>query len=834
MKQLLYISVFILSFLNSTGQLLINEISASCNTNIIADDNGKSQDWIEIYNPTTGAVNASAFYLSDKLTVPKLWQMPNVSIPAGGFLKVYCSQENRVNGIFYHTNFKIDRQGEKVYLANSAGTVLDTKQLGNLDLNHSYGRSPDGSANWVYFNAPSPGTSNNSAAAYTGYAGTVSIAPTGGFYGGPQTVTLTCPGFQIRYTTDGSEPTLASTLYGSAILTNTSTSIRAKAFPSSGNILPGFTATSDYLINETGIGNLAVVCIVMDPADFNLVYNFPFNGPNTNFPERMAHLSYYDKYHVKKFETYFDMRKGGTSSSYASPQKTLKVNTKGYYNDSKIKYPLFTQKNALNEFDGIVLRNDCSTNNFNDEFIPSLVRGTNNPFQFTSIDNQAHEPSIVYINGKYYGVYEICEKSDNDWATSNFKVDADSVDLVGVKFDSLTTCANTKTQALNGSDTGLIALETYMLNNTPNTSTFYNYVSSKLDVNNFTDYFIAQTYWENMDWINNNYLNNIKVWRKRGGGPNSKWRYFMYDLDYCLYYGQWAGSTLPTVLSTCTNIHSNLLGRFLMNTQYKNYFINRHADLMNTIFLPSNVTAVANALRDTMDPAMLRHFTKWQTSSIYSFWYNNVSGLGSWTNVHTPAVRNSLQSYFTLVKQVTTTFEVYPAGAGYVMLNTIEPHTYPWSGVYFDGCPITITAKPANSAYVFDHWESPDLGTFNTNSSNTFNVNSTQTIKLFFKLKFLPLGVNESTVQNECSLFPNPSNGVLKLKMSDETVTVISATLYNLSGARSSDTKNFTSSDSVFDVSSLTENTADGVYFLEIRSKDKRYFEKVFISSDQK
>ena len=58
---------------------------------------------------------------------------------------------------------------------------------------------------------------------------------------------------------------------------------------------------------------------------------------------------------------------------------------------------------------------------------------------------------------------------------------------------------------------------------------------------------------------------------------------------------------------------------------------------------------------------------------------------------------------FGLSGQVTLTLNTSPAGAGRIEISTITPTSYPWSGVYFNGNPVTITAIP-NPGYTFDHF----------------------------------------------------------------------------------------------------------------------------------
>ena len=85
-----------------------------------------------------------------------------------------------------------------------------------------------------------------------------------------------------------------------------------------------------------------------------------------------------------------------------------------------------------------------------------------------------------------------------------------------------------------------------------------------------------------------------------------------------------------------------------------------------------------------------------------------------------------------MTSQVTLTIQVSPAGAGRIQISTVTPTSYPWSGVYFNGNPVTITAIP-NPGYTFDHWRSNTV--INTNDLNqvaTYNFTSSDVITCYF------------------------------------------------------------------------------------------------------
>lgn len=824
-KQIIGFCVLFLPLLTKS-QLVINEVSSSCGTNILMDDNGNNQDWVEIYNPTSSPVLASNFYITNKTTSPLKWKLPNINIAPGGFMLVYCSEENRITGTFYHSNFKLDRAGDKIYIYNSSSFLIDGQTFGNLDQDHSYGRSPNGSASLVYFNTPTPGTSNNASTAYTGYCPTVTFSIARGFYASAQTLTLTCPGYQIRYTTNGSEPKITSALYSVPLNISTTQIVKARAFPFSGNILPGKITSNTYFIGETQIGNVPVVSITMDPADFNTVYNTT-NYMTNYYPEKPGHIEYYKNQKKFAFETDFDLKLHGTTST-TQPQKGLRVSCRSNYNAPSIKDTLFPwDKIGVKKFDGFNLRHDNGGGSQWDPYATQLATTLN-------VDYLAYRPCIVFINGAYWGEYQLRESGDEDYIAGNHPgVNKDSVDLLRQNLNWANN-SNTLT-ALAGSDTAFFNHLNTIKNTNPNTSAFYNFFRSKFDDKSYFDYFISEIYVGNTDWLGANagIINNIKLWRSQK--PNSKWRYILYDCDYSIGIQTTSTDVMPYLLSPGTlNYHGQIFKQVTLNPTLKTYFINRFADLLNTRYQPAEANPVAIAMRDSLIPIIQRHLLKWGSTTYPQWlgWWNTY-----WIGSAAPRLvqlRNHIQTDFAMTAQLTTTFEVYPSSAaGTILLNTIEPLSYPWSGVYFNGAPITVKSK-AKTGWKFDHWESTDLGTFNTTDSNTFNLNTAQVVKLFFKVDNTGISALNGGPDDGVELYPNPVSGQLKLKMRSVDQKGVDVELFNSVGEKISNGHFSNSATEITDLSPLIENCAEGIYFIGIRSGQDHYYKKIILTTTQK
>jgi len=189
--------------------LVINEFMASNNSSL-EDPQGQFDDWIEIYNNGTEAVDISGMYLTDNLSTPTKWQIPNdepllTTIPPGGHLLIWADGDASDTGL--HSNFKLDASGEEIGLFNSDGaTLLDSVVFGEQTSDISYGRYPDGTDNWRFFGSPSPAAEN--IGIYEGLIDEVQFSVKGGLYHEPLSVTLLTETEDaiIYYSLDGSEP----------------------------------------------------------------------------------------------------------------------------------------------------------------------------------------------------------------------------------------------------------------------------------------------------------------------------------------------------------------------------------------------------------------------------------------------------------------------------------------------------------------------------------------------------------------------------------------------------------------------------------------------------
>ncbi|UCD27343.1 MAG: chitobiase/beta-hexosaminidase C-terminal domain-containing protein, partial [Planctomycetota bacterium] len=218
--------------------LVINEFMAS-NDSSVRDPQGQYDDWIEIHNFGSDAIDVGGFYLTDNLSIPTKWQILDgipilTTIPPQGYLLIWADNDIEYSGL--HANFKLDAEGEEIALFDSDGsTLIDSIVYPDQTTDISFGRYPDANDDYRFFAYPTPGQQN--IAAFLGQVADTKFSHNRGFYDTPFSVTIATEteGATIYYTLDGSEPydlsgrSLRGMIYTDPIPINETTCLRAKA-----------------------------------------------------------------------------------------------------------------------------------------------------------------------------------------------------------------------------------------------------------------------------------------------------------------------------------------------------------------------------------------------------------------------------------------------------------------------------------------------------------------------------------------------------------------------------------------------------------------------------
>ncbi|MDG2125810.1 MAG: CotH kinase family protein, partial [Verrucomicrobiales bacterium] len=278
------VALFGAASLQCQAALRISEFMA-VNQSGLEDEDGNTPDWIEILNDSAAPADLTGYALTDDPASPTKWQLPaGLTISPGATLVVFASDKNRTPvGGELHTNFKLSSAGEYLALVAPDGITHAYQptfppQVPDI----SFGLDPSTPATG-YFTTPTPGAPN----------GQPGPTPVGGvdFSADSQTftsslsVTLTnhLPGTTILYTTDGSDPATAGTVYTTPVSITTSTELRALAKLTGQNTGPATTRHYLKLAADTQSFSSPLPVVVLDNfAAGRVPQRNSSTGPNGN------------------------------------------------------------------------------------------------------------------------------------------------------------------------------------------------------------------------------------------------------------------------------------------------------------------------------------------------------------------------------------------------------------------------------------------------------------------------------------------------------------------------------------------------------------------------
>jgi len=767
MRKNLLLLLFSLSSSFLFGQLFLNEV-CSDNETILLDDFGEYNDWIELYNTGNVAINIEGYFLSDNPDNPQKWSFPNVEIEADNYLVIFASEEDLVSS-FIHTNFKLSKNGEPLLLSNPDGLIIDQLLIPPLADDQSYGRSASNINEWFYYSSPTPGNQNNNNSAFQ-FNKKPSFTNTQAFHQGTASIELICeePNCSIRYTTDGSPPTLTSTLYTAPILTDTTVTIRASTF--STDLLPSQPATKTYFINTEH--ELPILSLATDPF---LLYDWEtgifVNGPDAdslapffgaNFWKDITIPIHFEYFIDHELAVKYDLgtKVHGGKSSRSRRMKSIQLIAGYQYGaQDEMDYPFF--KDRENEtFKRLVLRNASGDFNFThcrDGYMHRYLMA-----EGLDLDFLAYQPVVAYLNGEYWGLINLREKVNEYYLEDNHQAEVGDIDLL--EEDSF---------VLEGSmeifDQMLEQLENSDITEDSNLEL----AAQNFNFSNLIDYIVTETALCNSDWPSN----NVKYWRERKAGR--KWRYILTDLDAIMGRAPFTradGNFLDDFMALERFDHVKLVRlvrTLLQNQSFRNRFLNRYADLLNTTFRSENLLAETANIEAELDAEIFLHFQKW-TWPGYDVWLDNrLPTLYNFARDRPPFARQYLMEEFDLSNEVQLQLNVFPAEAGSISINTIQPENLPWDGYYFNGVPVTLTVIP-NPGYNFKHWASTQtIQNLETSPQLTLNFERDDAITAFFESADIPFEIDVS---------PNPSIDDVTVQFTMDEINTVQFRLFDSSG----------------------------------------------------
>ena len=704
----------------ATQTVVINEV-CSLNGSIIRDGVNDCSDYIELYNVSQEEISLAGWYISDDETSPKKYQLPEGVIAPGEYLVLYANGKEGGSNL----PFKISDAGEKIFLSDVEGNLIDSAAVPQLELNQTYARVTDGAKEWTVKEA-SWHASNDAAAMIPETALEMPVfSKTSGFYEDAFELTLTAKaGEKIYYTLDGSLPDESSAVYEGPILiqnrsaepnqyvsqqkvvkkwkeyepstepVDKATVVRAIAVNEQGKVSE--VATETYFVDLAQYEDATIISLSAEPEElfgadgifatgeaYDTWYENGAEGaePLTNFFQR-----------GRSWEVEASMQFLEAGDVVANHSVGLRAQGNSGRSQALKRISLFCREeySGSEYFDSRIIGKENVHSLMTNEYVSNVALPYLVADRDVAVQQSRTEQVALFINGEYWYSRYVLEKYNNDYFA----------DVYGVGMDNIVMMKNNQVKIGEPEHEGLFRGMQAMAsdpNLTPDEK--YEQLSWVIDMQSFIDYFSINVYLCN---TNMNEIENYLLWRtiesEDGEYGDTKWRWIIYDVEpleslRLEYYGFEERAAINTFTHpqdwTGYIMNENSIFQGLKECEtFRKQFVLTFLDIANVNFAPENV-----------EPFLAQYGLDmtWLESFFLKRFDYIVEDLGE---------EFSLTGTLEEVK-----LEVNDTEGGTILLNTTTPDLTKgsWNGRYYTDFPVTVTAVPEDG-YRFAGWEGSAAG----------------------------------------------------------------------------------------------------------------------------
>ncbi|ORX52071.1 hypothetical protein BCR36DRAFT_582589 [Piromyces finnis] len=437
--------------------------------------------------------------------------------------------------------------------------------------------------------------------------------------------------------------------------------------------------------------------------------NFSNKGRESERPATIEYLPFNDN--QKGFKQNVGIRIMGNASRL-SVQKSFRVLCREEYGKKSLKYELIPNNmrsdgtGPVTKYKSFNIRNGGNDNEFmkyRDIALQTLI--SNRDFE-----TQQSDIAIAFIDGEYWGVYQLSEDYSDNYIANNYDINSDNVVII----------KKNKVEAGEEDDKKLFdETMNYIYSNDLSVDVNYSNLLKSFDIDNFAWYTAFIIYIGSVDCILQD--NNWAMWRVRTPDQNTlnadgKWRMLTYDTEFSS--GLYSDGTKfdDTILYDIFNkANSNprfgvkLLKAFIENKEFKNLFINALSDVRNIDFEASRVNDYIDNMYNRTAPLMLDNYNRFGPDYVLYFPEKYYTSQVEYFKTYLTG------RYNVFMKHIEKTFKFKPAVTVSVISNDYRKgsfkvnhgwklHNKKYEGEYFRENILYLTAVPVEGE-TFRYWK---------------------------------------------------------------------------------------------------------------------------------
>ncbi len=688
-------------------QIFINEVR-SWDADVTRDGYYGS-DYIELYNASEEGVSLEGWYVSDDATDLTKSQLHEIFVDAKGFVLLYANGKGDSGDSL---NFKIDPMGEKIFLSNPEGILVDSVYVPEQEFGTVYARKTDGAKEWAVMKATTDYSNREGEILPVRNLSAPIFSHESGFYEDAFTLTIEAKkGENIYYTLDGSEPTEESNVYTDGICiydkseeSNILHSVRnvmrdwetyepstkpvekaviVRAVAMDGSRRASEVITKTYFVNLEEYEGKNIVSLV---ADFDEM----FGGEGifvtgTNYEKGESPIPNFFQ-SGRRWEIQGNMEIIKEGDCVLNQKVGIRTQGASTREAPKKKMSIFSREEYSGNtyFEGWELGSKRTHSTYTNHSISNIVFPE--LLEDRSLGLQNAENCIVFLNGEYWYDTYLLEKYNKHYLAEKYGVNQDNVIIIKDQ---------SETEGPEDSYIYYQQLRDFALNSDFSNRQQYEAFCQKVDMQSYIDFMCANIYLCNMDMSE---TKNLVLWRTiEDEGTeigDTRWRWMIYDMD-CLewvnqsYYGADSRAEINTFAETMqfTGVAINeqiLFSSLKSNEVYRKQFVTTFLDMANVNFSLENIEKV---------------FAKWSKEPEEEF--------GDFFEKRFDYIVPYMAEEFYLTGTLENlTLQVNDVQGGKILLNTTEPDMSKgsWTGKYYTDYPIKITAVPEDG-YRFVRWE---------------------------------------------------------------------------------------------------------------------------------
>lgn len=527
---------------------------------------GEYYDLIELYNPTDQVLDLGQYFLSDQESDRYKARLPGAGLAPGSLALLYCSADI---GNEQCLHIALNAQKEELYLSRADGSLCDYVCLKDIPLGYSYGRVGD--EGWFYLENPTPGAVNRGGVRFSDEM--PELIGEDGVYNGVESVTveLRGPGI-IRYTTDGSEPDAYSAEYTGPLTITSTGVIRAASFRE--NHTRSEVLSLSYILNEEHA--LPVVSLVCD-GEKMFGERGVYYTPHEEIEIPAAVMLYGEDGSLR---TDCGVKLHGATSKFVQEKKSLKLSFRDRYGGA-LHSDLFG--NGVTEFDSVLLRTaqeGDSSSYMRDALMHEVAKEC-----FPALPAQDHRYVVLYINGRYWGLYNLREAHSAEHYANHYGTLPETVKQWQGKWPADSMAEEIYRFAI-----------THDLSKQEN----YEFVAGHVNIDSVVAWLILQDYSGNIDF---NSPNMRFYWSEE----DQQLRYGLSDLDLGLF----TEGNLPSLTTRGYYAYNRLAGALWKNADFRKAFCLQLNDALHGPLSDEAMLERIDRFADGIRPEIAREKTRW-------------------------------------------------------------------------------------------------------------------------------------------------------------------------------------------------------------------------------